>query len=101
MTDQGAADVRKIASLETLDLGGTTISPAGLKTLKDLPALKTLELVNTKIGAEGLAVFQNPMHFRALEKLRIEWDPAMEKEFGLLVKARPRLKVIVHGKKSR
>ncbi len=54
VTDAGLKELKKLKSLQSLDLTDTKITDAGLKELKELKSLQSLDLTDTKITDAGL-----------------------------------------------
>jgi hypothetical protein len=54
LTDDGLTHLSRLPELEHLNLGGTTISGAGLRVLRTLPALRSLSLAWTGVSDDSL-----------------------------------------------
>lgn len=59
-TDETLRALTRVASLETLDIGATAVTDAGLVYLRDLPNLRDLDLTNTRVTDRGVGAFVGP-----------------------------------------
>jgi len=58
VTDAGVKELKELKSLQTLNLNGTDVTDAGLKQLKELKHLQTLDLRGTKVTDAGVKELQ-------------------------------------------
>ena len=91
ITDAGMKELKKVTSLQRLDLNGTAVTAAGLTELKDLPGLATLQLARTKLSDADLALFEAPNNFKALRGLTVDGTQVTKQGLRALRKARPGL----------
>ena len=84
-------ELKKVTSLQRLDLNATAITAAGLAELKDLPGLATLQLSGTKLSDADLELFKAPNNFKALRNLWVNGTQVTKQGIRALGKARPGL----------
>jgi len=68
VTDAGLKELKKLKSLQSLDLTDTKITDAGLKELKELKSLQELDLSGTKVTDAGLKELKE---LKSLQRLNL------------------------------